>query len=176
MDVTDGLHFGPRQGRVAPERTTYDGIREQSDVTAITIDRHSSVALAGASLLATLLAGAMIGSALTVSIPFELRSVLVAIAAAFPVGLALAGLTVVWPRVAMLALVEVLGFAAVLLATAAVRGAPDPLGLAIVATVIVGAVAVLGRRARPTDVLAALLVGYASVAVIFEVGIALHNV
>jgi hypothetical protein len=145
-------------------------------VGAVANGRYRGVALAGVSLLATLLAGAMVGSALTASAPFKDRSVAAAIATAIPVGLALAGLTVVRPRVAMLALVEVLGFAAALLATAAVRGAPDPLGVAIVATVIVGAVAVLGRRARPTDVLAALLVGYASVALIFEVGSALHNV
>lgn len=125
---------------------------------------------AGAVLLATVVAGATIGVAATVSTPFDLRFALGGVAAAVPVGLVLAGLSMVRPQAAVLALIEVLTFAVALLADTAAT-----LWIAVLATLIVGVAAVLWRRARPADVLLALLVGYMAAAVIYEVGIPLHN-
>jgi hypothetical protein len=121
-------------------------------------------------------AGAIIGWAATVSIPFDLRYILSSIAVAGPVGLALAGLSLARPRVAMLALVELFAFAAVLLAESVVGSASDPLGIAIAATVTFGAVAIAGWRARPGDVFLALVIGYLSCALIYEFGFSLHTV
>jgi hypothetical protein len=146
-----------------------------SDVRAVA--KHGTpAARAGAGLLATLLAGAMIGLAATASLPFDLRYVLGGILVAIPVGLALVGLARIRPQVAMLALVELLAFAAVLLAEAAVGRPTDPLGTAIVATITFGAVGVAGWRARPGDVFVALVVGSLSAALIYEIAIPVHNV
>ena len=122
----------------------------------------------GAVVLATVVAGATIGTAATVSTPFDVRFALVGVVAAVPVGLALAGLSIVRPRAT--ALIEVLTFAVALLADAAAT-----LWIAVLATFIAGVVAVLWRLARPVDVLVALIAGYMAAAVIYEVGIPLHN-
>jgi len=125
---------------------------------------------AGAVVLATVVAGAAIGIAATVSTPFDVRLALGGAVAAVPVGLALAGLSMVRPQATALALIEVLTFAVALLADTSAT-----LWIAVLATFIVGVVAVLWRLARPVDVLVALIVGYMAAAVIYEVGIPLHN-
>lgn len=146
-------------------------------MSAVANHRTQVLSRAGAvSLLASLAAGAMIGTAATVSIPFDPRYILGGIAVAIPVGLALAGLATIRPQVAVLALVELLALAAILLVESVAGRPADPLGTAIVATVAFGAVGVAGWRARPGDVFVALIVGWLSAALIYEIGIPLHNV
>lgn len=118
----------------------------------------------------------MIGWAATVSIPFDPRYILGGMAVAIPVGLALAGLATIRPQVAVLALIQLLAFAAILLAESVVGRPTDPLGTAIVATVAIGVVGVAGWRAKPGDVFLALIVGSLGAALIYEIGIPLHNV
>jgi hypothetical protein len=129
-----------------------------------------------ACVLGSLVAGAMIGLAATISGTFDLRYVLGATVVAIPIGLVLAGLALVRPSVALLALVELLAFAAVVLAEAVVGTPSDPLGIAVVAAVTLGALAVAGWRARPGDLFVALLLGWLTAALIYELGIPLHSV
>jgi len=145
-------------------------------MSAIVGGRRQSFERPIVAVLATLAAGLLIGSALATAGSSEVRYVWAGVGAAVPVALALAVVAAVWPRQAALGLTGLLVFAGALFVAETLGRAPEPLPLAVAAVILVGSVAVLARRARPTNILAGLALGYASAAFIYEISIILHNV
>jgi hypothetical protein len=138
--------------------------------------RRESFVRPTAAILGTLAAGLLPGYALTAAGLFEVRYIWAGVGAAVPAALAMAIVAAGWPRQAALGIIALLVFSAALLARATLARAPEPLLVAGAAVILIGSVAVLTRRARPLDILAGLVLGYASAAFIYEISIVLHNV
>jgi|SRR5271157_5418665 len=98
------------------------------------------------------------------------------IGVAIPVAFTLAVLAQVQPQTALLGLVGIVVFNAVLAYEVAVSAGPQPLPLALGAVVVAGMAMVLAGRARFYEVMEGVAISWIGCAVIFELSIVLVRV
>jgi hypothetical protein len=91
--------------------------------------------------------------------------------AAMPAAFVLAKAAQIRPAVTALGALGLVSFSLALVVKTAVVAGPEPLFVALVCELLLGSVAMRRGRARATDVLWGILLTYASVTFIYEVGI-----
>jgi hypothetical protein len=115
-----------------------------------------------------LAAALLIGYGLSVGASPDHPYLLASLISALPVAGVAVSVAKRWPRAGALGLLGMITFGGAFIEEATSKsGRPEPLALAIACVLIVGVILVLAHRARWRDVLAGLLLAYASVAFMF---------